>query len=171
MQNKNESVTEIPEVSISRATILDLETVQRLNAMLCAKENVEYDQTIDADYPFSKSGEEYFRSRIESPDALVLIAKEGENSIGYLVGGIAEPEDYRKVMKIAELENMYIEEDFRGKGIGGKLSKQFEDWCKERKVQRIRYVASAQNLEAIKFYEAHGSKKVNITLEKELEIE
>ena len=168
---KNESVTEIPEVSISKATILDLQEVQRLNAMLCAKENVEYDQTIDADYPFSKSGEEYFRSRIESPDALVLIVRDGENSVGYLVGGIAEPEDYRKVVKIAELENMYIEETFRGQGIGGKLSKQFEDWCKERKVQRIRYVASAGNVEAIKFYKTHGAKEINITLEKELEAE
>ena len=66
---------------------------------------------------------------------------------------------------------MFIVENYRGKGIGGKLSKQFEDWCKERKVQIIRYVASAQNIEAIKFYQAHGSKKVNITLEKELEVE
>jgi ribosomal protein S18 acetylase RimI-like enzyme len=169
--NNNESVTEIPEVSISRATILDLETIQKLNQALCAKENREYDETINADYPFTEKGEEYFRSRIESADALVLVAKEGPDSVGYLVGAIIEPEDYRTIRTIAELENMFIVENYRGKGIGGKLSKQFEDWCKERKVQIIRYVASAQNIEAIKFYQAHGSKKVNITLEKELEVE
>ena len=130
---KNEALTEMPEIVISHATIADLEVVQKLNQALCAKENREYDETINADYPFTEKGEEYFRSRIESADALVLVAKEGPDSVGYLVGAIIEPEDYRTIRTIAELENMFIVENYRGKGIGGKLSKQFETGAKREK--------------------------------------
>jgi GNAT superfamily N-acetyltransferase len=69
---------------------------------------------------------------------------------------------------LAELENMYVKESLRGHGIGGKLIRQFEDWCKEKGVQRIRVVASAGNNEAIRFYKAHGAQEVSMTLEKEL---
>jgi len=81
---------------------------------------------------------------------------------------MAKPEDYRTVGSIAELENMYVQESMRGKGVGGKLISQFENWCKERKVQIIRVVASAANTNAIDFYKKHGSKEVTLTLEKDL---
>jgi ribosomal protein S18 acetylase RimI-like enzyme len=169
--NDLENRTEGLKVVIEKASIADLEIIQKLNQELCTKENQEFDETIDPDYPFSEKGEEYFRSRIESADGLTLLAKEGAVVVGYLVGGMVEPEDYRTVNSIAELENMYVQESMRGKGVGGKLMSQFEDWCKERKVQIIRVVASAANIDAIKFYETHGSKKVSLTLEKNLDQE
>ena len=155
-------------ISIRRATFNDLPTIQKLNQKLCAKENKEYDATINSDYSFSKVGEEYFISRIESENSLVLIAEKGGGAIGYLIGGVAEPEDYRTVDKIAEVENMYIEKEFQGQGIGTQLDKQFEDWCRKNKVEIIKYVASFGNIEAIQFYKKHGAKEVNITLEKKL---
>jgi len=85
------------------------------------------------------------------------------------VGGIAAPEDYRTVKSVAELENMYVQESMRGKGIGGKLVQQFEDWCKEKGVEVIRVVASAGNADAIRFYESKGAKPVSLTLEKTLD--
>ncbi|MEI7777221.1 MAG: GNAT family N-acetyltransferase [bacterium] len=153
---------------IKRADISDLQAIQKLNAELCEKENREFDETINPEFPFSKGGEEYFRARIEREDGFVLVIKEGENAVGYLVGGIVEPEDYRSIIKMAELENMYVQENLRGQGLGGKLVDQFESWCKGKGVTRIRVIASAGNSDAIKFYEAHGSKKVSITLEKDL---
>jgi GNAT superfamily N-acetyltransferase len=166
--NRRENKAEELKVLIERASIADLEAIQKLNQELCAKENREFDETIDPNYPFSEKGEEYFKSRIESADGLALLAKEGTVVVGYLVGGMAEPEDYRTVGSIAELENMYVQESMRGKGVGSKLIFQFEDWCRERKVQIVRIVASAANNDAIKFYKTHGSKEVSVTLEKNL---
>lgn len=167
-QPNEENKIEELKVVIETATIADLETIQKLNQQLCIKENKEFDQSISPDYPFSKSGEEYFKSKIESSDALTILAKEGGVAVGYLIGGMAESEDYRTVKSIAELENMFVDESMRGKGIGGKLVSKFEDWCKERNVQIIRIVASSGNADAIKFYEGHGAKPVSLTLEKEL---
>jgi GNAT superfamily N-acetyltransferase len=171
INNNSENKAEQPKVVLEKASIADLETIQKLNQELCSKENREFDKTINPNYPFSEKGEEYFRSRIESADGLALLAKEGSAVVGYLVGGMVEPEDYRTVGSIAELENMYVQESMRGKGVGGKLISQFEDWCKERKVQIIRVVASAANNDAINFYKKHGSEEVSVTLEKKLDQE
>ncbi len=154
------------KVVIEKATLADLDIIQKFNQELCTKENREFDETIDPNYAFSTKGEKYFRARIESSDGLSILAKEGGVPVGYLVGGMVEPEYYRTVRSMAELENMYVQESMRGRGIGGKLVQQFEDWCKEKGVQIIRVVASAQNSDAIKFYKAHGAKEVSVTLER-----
>ena len=168
-KNNEEGSVEGLKVVIERATLADLETIQKLNQELCEKENREFDETINSKYAFSKKGEEYFRARLESSDALSILAKEGSVVVGYLMGGMAEPEDYRTVSSVAELESMYVQESMRGKGIGGKLVQQFEAWCKEKEVQIIRVVASAQNTDAIKFYKSQGAKEVSVTLERALD--
>jgi GNAT superfamily N-acetyltransferase len=163
-ENRNEEL----KISIETATIADLETIQKFNQELCVKENKEFDILINPDYSFSKRGEEYFRARIESQDGLAILAKEGNVAVGYLIGGMIKSEDYRTVKPIAELENMFVDESMRSKGVGSKLVSRFEDWCRERKVQVIRVVASAANENAIRFYERNGAKPVSLTLEKML---
>ena len=156
------------EISIRKATSSDLNSIQGLNHELCSKENREFDPTIDPNYPLSQKGEDYLKLRLVSDDSFVLVAEKGTEIIGYLIGALIAPMDYRTITILAEAENMYIKDTFRSQGIGGKLVALFEDWCKERKVQRIRYVASANNVEAIKFYKKHGCKEVDIGLEREL---
>ncbi len=156
------------DLSIRQATLSDLLLIQNFNRELCAKENREYDATINPEYPFTKEGEEYFKSRIESEDALVIIAELEGKAVGYLVGSIVPSEDYRNISQMAEAENMFVDEAFRGKKIGGTLIENFEDWCQKKGVQKIRYVVSAENNKALAFYKAHGCKEINITLEKNL---
>ncbi len=165
-EGNNESL----EVAIEQATIADLEAIQSLNQELCRKENIDFDPTINPDYAFSESGAQYFRSRLESVDGLSLLAKENGEAVGYLVGGIVAPEDYRTITSVAELENMYVKDAMRAKGVGAQLVEKFEAWCKEKGVNVIRVVASAENNDAIRFYKARGAKAVSLTLEKNLEV-
>ncbi|MDE2188485.1 MAG: GNAT family N-acetyltransferase [Patescibacteria group bacterium] len=155
-------------MKIRTATINDLRIIQELNHELCIKENKEFDSTIDPEYPFSKKGEQYFKFRLESNDSCALIVEDNDQAVGYLVGGLIEPMDYRTITHLAEVENMFIKDSMRSKGIGGDLVSMFEAWCKEKNVQRIRYVASAQNARAISFYKKQGCKETELVLEKEL---
>lgn len=155
-------------INIRIATILDLNTIQELNRELCLKENKEYDSSINPDYPITEAGHEYFKSRIGNPDSLALIAEEEGFIVGYFIGSLVEPEDYRILNKLAEGENMCVRDSFRGRGVGSKFTSKFEEWCREKGVEVIRYVASAGNTKAIQFYKSQGLKEVNITLEKRL---
>lgn len=148
------------------ATIGNLKDIQELNHQLCVKENKEFDLTINEDYPIQKAGEEYFKERIENGCALV--AEVDNKIVGYLVGGMSEISDYRNVSKIAEAENMYVLEEYRSLGIGGKLFQKFVDWCKTRGVEIIKVVASAKNTKAIEFYKKEGFETYDIVLERKL---
>ena len=94
---------QIPDFSvIEEANTKDLDAITALNHKLCIKENREFDDTIDPDYPTSQRGKEEFKEGIENLDSLTLVAKAEGEVIGYLMGGPAEVEDYRTVKNIYE---------------------------------------------------------------------
>ncbi len=88
--------------------------------------------------------------------------------IGYFIGCIKKAEDYRKLKKIAEAENVYIIQKYRRKGIGTSFQKEFLKWARTKRVKRARVVISAQNKKSIASVKKIGFKDYNLTLEKEL---
>ncbi len=160
---------QIPNFSgIEEAKIEDLDAITALNHKLCIKENREFDATIDPDYPTSQRGKEGFKEEIENLDSLTLVAKAGDKVIGYLMGGHAEVEDYRTVKNIYEIGSMWVDDKYRGKGIGTKLMDRFEDWARERGATRLKVIASAQNEGAINLYRKRGFENYDLVLEKDL---
>ena len=146
----------------------DLPRIQELNLLLFKKEHVEYDKTLECDWTFGEEGTQYFRDRIEKEGCCALVATKGGAIIGYMVGGISESESYRKASKSAELENMFTLDEFRGKGIGKALLGGFFDWCKAKKVDRVKVVASSENKRGVEFYRRLGFRDYSLTLEKEI---
>lgn len=167
MENKSEfQIEKEGEIKIEVAKIENLRDIQDLNHRLCAKESIEFDSTVNPDYPFQKEGEKYFRERIANGCA--LLATIDKKIVGYLVGGISGSADYRKIDKVAEAENMYVAEGYRSLGIGEKLFQDFFDWCKRNGVKRVRAVASAQNIKGIEFYKKRELKEYDVVLEGEI---
>ncbi|MEK7568778.1 MAG: GNAT family N-acetyltransferase [Patescibacteria group bacterium] len=154
------------QVEIKVATVSNLKDIQDLNHQLCTKEAKEFDPTINENYPIQKEGEEYFKERIENGCALV--ADVDSRIVGYLIGGISKASDYRNISKIAEAENMYVLEEYRSFGIGGKLFQEFIDWCKARGIEKMKVVVSSKNTKAIDFYKKEGFEDYDVTLEKTL---
>jgi len=156
-------------IKIRRATIKDLKQIQELNLALFKKEVKDYDPTLDLNWTFSKAGTKYFKGRIEDiAFGGIWVAFVGEEMIAYLSGGITKAESYRKLPRMAELENTFVEKEYRSKGIGKKLYKEFVAWCKRHDVKKLRVVASAQNKQAIRFYRKSGFKNYDLILEQEV---
>lgn len=156
------------EINIKTATITDLKKVQELSLKLFEKEYKEYDPLLDLDWTFGKIGTKFFKDRITKDDGCVLIAIVENKVVGYLCGGIKKAESYRKLPIIAELENTFVLEDFRSKGIGRKLYSAFVRWCKNKGVGKIKIEASAQNELAIKFYRNNNFKDYTLVLETDI---
>lgn len=168
-KEKIEQNEQLPDFSgIEEANTKDLDAIIALNHKLCIKENKEFDDTINPDYPTSSRGEEGFKEGIESPDSLTLVAKAGDRVIGYLAGGPAEIEDYRTVKKIYEAGSMWVDDKYRDNNIGTKLMDRFEDWAKERGATRLKVVVSVQNKGGINFYRKRGLEDYDLILEKDL---
>jgi GNAT superfamily N-acetyltransferase len=157
------------ELNIRKAVKEDVSKISDLIDKLCKLESDNYDETIEPNYSKTEFGKKFIKERInENEDRFSLVAENENNIVGYFIGSITMPEEYRKQAKIGEGETMFIEEEFRGNGIGSKFIKMFENWCKEKGINRTRLVASSKNTKGVKLYKKLGYEEQDITLEKRL---
>lgn len=151
-------------VAIRRAVIDDLEAVLRLDGALFDSDR-QFDPTLDPQWTCSETGLEFFRERITSTDGVCFVADSGGTIQGYLCGAMVEPEDYRTVRRLAELECMYVVPGLRGQRIGERLAQAFLDWSREEGAARVRVVACAANAGAVRFYRRLGFADYDLVLE------
>ena len=152
-------------ISITPATMGDVEQVRARNQELFYHDS-QFDTSLEVTWP--KKNKKYYVDAIKSKNALVLVAKDERTVIGYLIGSMIAVEKWRTVKKIAELENMLIVKEYRGKGIGTQLIQAFLVWAKKKKAERVKVVASSQNKGAIQSYMKNGFREYNLVMEKQL---
>lgn len=152
------------DITIRKANLKDLNEIVRLNFDLFKKEYKDFDKSLNLEWS-NREGKEYFKDRVCQKNGFAWVAEDGKKIVGYLCGGICDRKDYRKKAKYAELENMFISNQYRNQGLGGKLARFFIKWCKENKVNYISVTASAQNKQAIEFYRKLGFEDYDLTLE------
>jgi ribosomal protein S18 acetylase RimI-like enzyme len=157
-------------IQIKKATIDDLQDIQKLNIILFKKEYEKYDKSLDLKWTFGKQGTQFFKDKLTKSENCGFIAIRNGKIIGYIVGGICKAETYRNMPKTAELDNMFVLKEFRNKGIGKKLYHDFLKWCKSKNVEIIRVQASSLNKEAINFYRKNGFKDYTLILESKIRI-
>ena len=154
------------EIKIRKANPEDFEKIRELN-MLLFKNDSQFGDTLNMNWPLKN--EDYYRNHIKSEHSCVLLAFVENKIIGYLIGAVAEPETYRRLENIAELENMFTLEGYRSLGIGSKLVEEFKKWCKSKGLKRIRAIAHVKNIDAIKFYKNQGFREHILTLESNID--
>lgn len=151
------------DIKIQRATIENLNDILNLNQQLFDYEYKNFDKTLDCSWP--PKNRNYFKKSIISKNGLALVVIDKEKVVGYLMGNIDKAEDYRNILKIAELDSMFILPEYREKGIGFDLYKEFVKWAKEKGVKRAKVVVSEQNKIAIGYYKKCGFSEYNLILE------
>ncbi len=154
------------EPEIRLAVVENLKEIQGLSLSQFENElKEEFDTTLNREWSFSKDGEDYFKRSIMEEDRCVFVAIIDEKIIGYLEGGISQCGSNRMLSKLAELEYMFVMEEYRSSGIGTKLYQAFVDWCKEKGAKRLRTETSAKNEDAINFYKKNGFIDYDLILE------
>ena len=154
------------DITIRCANLGDVELIQKLNYKLFELEKENFDSTLILDWPLSKEGKKYFEDLINNE--YVIIALEDENVIGYLAGSINEKGSY-ELIQYGEINNMLVDDKYRGLGVGKQLINQFKEYCKSKNITNLKVVASAKNKNAIDFYKKQGFEDFNITLTMDME--
>jgi ribosomal protein S18 acetylase RimI-like enzyme len=156
------------DLKITFARGSDLDTIQSMNRELFDYEYSLFNQSLVPEWSFSEEARKWFESRIKKRNGCVIIARDGKSVAGYLLGNIEDPEKWRKASRVAEIENLVISKNYRGKGIGKKLCEKFSEWCKSKKIERIKLVVLENNERTIKFYKDVGFTDYSKTMEMEL---
>lgn len=154
------------KVIIRKATIYDLFEIQSLNNLLFKLEKENFDPTLVENWPMTEEGEKYFKNLIE--DAYVIVAILNDKIVGYLAGSINEKGAYEEI-QYGEVNNMFINSECRGYGIGKLLINDFKKYCVSNNIKDLIVTASAKNINAIEFYKKNGFKDFNITMTMNIE--
>ena len=151
----------VEDVILKKATNKDLDDIQKLNKKLFDMEFEKYNKLLNIEWTFGEKGKKYFKELIQ--DNFVYVAKINNHIIGYLAGSIHNVNECF-TERFAEIENMYIENDYRRLKIGSKLIIKFKEWCKKNKVKYIQVSAWSKNIEAINFYKNNDFNDYEKTL-------
>lgn len=149
------------DITIRCANLSDVELIQKLNYKLFELEKENFDSTLILEWPLSEEGKKYFEDLINNE--YVIIALKNENVIGYLAGSINEKGSY-ELIQYGEINNMLVDDKYRGFGIGKQLINKFKEYCKSKNVANLKVIASAKNKKAIEFYRKQGFNDFDITL-------
>jgi ribosomal protein S18 acetylase RimI-like enzyme len=107
------------------------------------------------------------RRLVESSWGVSLVAEARGRTVGFLSGGIKDSPAWRPV-RATEIHTIFVEEGFRGQGLGTQLVEAFVRWSQAHGVQAIDVGAFASNERAIAFYRRAGFRPTLVTLELQL---
>jgi ribosomal protein S18 acetylase RimI-like enzyme len=112
--------------------------------------------SIETDFIFNKKKQEKaLRLLINNTnDKIILVACDGDTLVGMLSGQIVVSTASGGFSVL--LEDLFVQKDYRGLGIGSMLLLKITEWGHEMDCVRIQLVADKTNSQAKKFYLKHG---------------
>lgn len=151
------------DISIREARTHDLKAIQKLSTEL-AHSDSPYDKDVDLDWADTNDGKKYFKEKIQKIEGICWVAALNDEIIGYATASIKETPSWRLV-KVSELENLFVSEQYRSRGIGKLFMDTFMNWSKKMKVNKVSTCVFYPNNNAIEFYKRYGLKQYDINLE------
>ena len=150
-------------ISVRIATATDVDTIVLLNQRLIQADAGQRDPATNLEWS-ANSGREYFTDLLQQEGVHTLIAEDGQDAVGYLLGYLTKPNGLRMV-KLAVIHSIFVQADLRSTGVGTGLVERFKEWCRGEGVERISVTAFASNEGAVLFYQRHGFEPRDVTLE------
>ncbi|MFH1784850.1 MAG: GNAT family N-acetyltransferase [Candidatus Micrarchaeota archaeon] len=93
---------------------------------------------------------------IEKKNAIIFIAIEKKKIIGYSLNIIKKNIPIFKIKKLGHFSDLYIEPEYRSKGIGRKFMTLAMKWFKKKKIKYLSIAAHALNPNAARIYRKFG---------------
>lgn len=92
-----------------------------------------------------------YQTELKRPDSIILVARNDNATLGFIAGRVplAPQTD-------AEINNIGVLPEFRNRGLGSTLLKNFREVCSERGARVIWLEVRPSNSAAIALYRSHG---------------
>ena len=139
----------------------DYDDVKILNNFLTLliRDERQYDLGIDENFIVTNMYENY----IEDSNKLLIVAEENDEIVGYLYGIIKPIDDTYKYI-VAKLDALYIDNNYRNKGIATSLINHFKKWAVSKNANKIEVNVWSNNIKAKRLYEKNNFKTTSETL-------
>jgi GNAT superfamily N-acetyltransferase len=154
-------------IRIDTATARDLADIVASAAALVAADAGRFDPAATNVDWAAMDGSAYASALLAGENNLVLLARDGDEVTGHLVGRLHRGNSLRPG-RVAELESIHVYPDHRGRGVGSRLVARFHEWAAARGAGRSWVTAYAANEGALRFYARHGFAPRSVILDREL---
>jgi ribosomal protein S18 acetylase RimI-like enzyme len=154
-------------IDLRKAKKRDLALVRKLTAETGWKDIPESQKKLLNRKKWNKHMNEVFERFLRRENSQIFIAKdELRRFIGYLFVG--ESSNYLTELNLGFIYDIFVKEEFRGKGIGKKLLDKADEYCRKNGYSRIGLEVSTANESAINLYNKAGFKSERMYMAKEL---
>jgi diamine N-acetyltransferase len=111
-----------------------------------------------------------FENYLQSDSTFLHIAELDSAAVGYIVCKIIEREEnpFTVAFKILEVDQISVNENYRGQGIGQMLMDKATELAKEHKIKNIVLAVRAFNEGAIRFYKRLGFEVNSLRMMKQI---
>jgi len=131
--------------------------------------DLPFDENIDPEWTKTKRWDEDFESIFKDNDSLSLVVEESGEIVGYLSGVLQFTQIYYKqTLKMASIETIIVNKNFRRKGIGEKLVEKFERWARDNGCDKTTVTPNYYNVLGNNFYKKVGFKELDIKYQKNI---
>ena len=97
-----------------------------------------------------------------SSHAFLFVAEYDGRSVGFVSGELRESSPTFRPKTWASVDDVFVEPDYRNRGMGRALLKSVEAWARERGVSGVSLQVAAANARARKFYEDLGFREISV---------
>lgn len=113
---------------------------------------------------------DYFDALIESEDVAIFIAEEEGSPIGLIQVFLRSPADIPILVprKFAVIDNIIVDENYRGGGVGRQLMHKAHEWAMEKNAYDVELNVYDFNQGALSLYESMGYRIVSHRMSKPL---
>ena len=135
---------------IRKATLDDAKTLNEFLTLLI-KDEKQYDSGINENFIVTNMYENY----IEDPDKMIAVAEENDKIVGYIYGYI-KSNDGVYLYATVKLDALYVDPNYRNRGIATSLIDYFKNWTIEQNLNDIEISVCSRNNAAKSLYNKLG---------------
>ena len=147
--------------TISKAMLNEIPEINKMLTDLIQDERKNYDSNINESYKV----QEFYEKFVDNDNEIILVARDNDIILGYVYGFIQDNGNLFN-NKIAQLDALFVKEQYRGNGIARSLMKDFINWAEEKGAAYIELSVCKDNTNAINLYENEGFSIDKICLRK-----
>jgi len=118
--------------------------------------------------PSIANSRKWLKKRFGRGDAAVFVADDNGRIAGFLYGWVEKRDYHYRSKRFGVCSDLFVSADYRRSGLGRKLMKKFEDWCKKKGLKHLELTTNVKNSAARKFYPAIGFREFEVFYTKKL---
>jgi GNAT superfamily N-acetyltransferase len=130
--------------------------------MRSAEEHTAHDRIYETAPGAEKTMRRFLADVANSGYSFLFVAAAGDRTVGFISGELRQGSPTFLPRTWASVDDVFVEPEYRNRGMGSALLQSVRDWAQERGADGISLQVAAANARGRKFYEDLGFREISV---------